>query len=115
MRPLTTRSRWQRGLVCLPLLLAPAAHASENAAQHIVFSYDFDSKCVVRNGKMLQIKSNHAQRKIKVYLQRYFADKRQPGRTVQVLEPGDEAVGLGCTMIDGKPQAWKLIKAKYLD
>ena len=115
MRHSLTTGRWHRGLICLPLLLAQASHASEDAAQHIDFSYDFDSKCVVRNGKMLLIKSNHAQRTIKVYLQRYFAEKRQPGRTVQVLKPGDEAVGLGCTMIDGKPQDWKLIKATYLD
>ena len=85
-----------------------------DAGDYIEFVHDHDSQCVMRNGKMQQVRNSHATRKIKLYLYRFFANKRQPGRTVEVLLPEGEPVSLGCTVIDGSPQHWEIAKARFV-
>lgn len=107
--------------LCLALALAGAAtsvsadDAAGKAASYVEFEHDFHSQCVMRNGKMRLVRSTHPGRRIKIYLQRYYAGVRQPGRTTEVLEPGREAVTLGCTVVDGRPQDWKLVKARFVE
>ena len=101
------------GLIVL-LGLSGTVPAEDQALGHIRFSYDFDGRCVQRNGEMARIANAHPDRGIKVYLRRYLADVMQPGRTVQSLPPGAEPVALGCTVVDGRPQRWQPVKAQFL-
>ncbi len=94
---------------------APIVGSGEQrAADYIEFSYDFHSECVVRNGKMLLVRNTHPVRAIKVYLDRFFAERRQPGRAAHTLEPAAQPVAVGCTVVDGLVQKWEVAKAVFV-
>ncbi|MDH3637018.1 MAG: hypothetical protein OES09_00955 [Gammaproteobacteria bacterium] len=84
------------------------------AVEYIEFSYDFHSECVTRNGKMVLVRNTHPARAIKLYLYRFFADKRQPGRAVHTLTPNGKAIAVGCTVVHGLAQKWQVAKAVFL-
>ncbi len=96
------------------LAVAIVCTGDEPASEYVEFSYDFHSECVARNGKMVLVRNTHPARTVKLYLYRYFADKRQPGRAVHTLQPNAEAVAVGCTVVQGLAQKWEVAKARFL-
>ncbi|MDH3279662.1 MAG: hypothetical protein OEQ18_00855 [Gammaproteobacteria bacterium] len=97
------------------VLAAPiSASGEERAAEYIEFSYDFHSECVNRNGKMLLIRNTHPAHTIKLYLDRFFGDKRQPGRAAHTLSPAGEPIAVGCTVVAGLAQNWEVAKAVFV-
>ena len=68
------------------LLMAGAQAGGDQAAEsHIEFIDIFDAECHQKGGEVRGVENRHPTRAIKVYIDRYFANVRQPGRYVQQL------------------------------
>jgi hypothetical protein len=109
-----------RLFVSLSLLLATVSlHAKvvsdPEAVKFLAFEAIEDGKCHIlsEGGKLMLMHNNHPDAAITFRLTRYFADVRQWGRATGTAIPGEEAVKLGCTEVDGRPQRWEIERANF--
>ncbi|MBB1160445.1 hypothetical protein [Aquariibacter albus] len=96
---------------------APEAAASDPAApeHYLSVEKDFTSNCVIRNGVQLLIRNTHPTRTVRVWLERTLAGRPTGDRSRSELKPGAEAEPLGCSVSSDQPQAWRVVKAQFLD
>lgn len=104
----------------MPLAAAapvPEAAASEPAGpeSYLSVEQDFTSNCVIRNGVQLLIRNTHPSRTVRVWLERTLAGRPTGDRSRSELKPGAEAEPLGCSVSSDQPQAWRVVKAQFLD
>ena len=105
-------------MLLLSLFPATAKVVSDpEAAKYLAFEAIADGKCHIlsEGGKLMLMHNSHPDAPIKFRLTRYFADVRQWGRATGIARPGDEAVKLGCTEVDGRPQRWEVERANFAD
>jgi len=93
----------------------PAAAEEEDPLKFIVFSTDFDSKCVQRRGVMIYIANKHPSRTMSLVLERWYMDNRTADRGKSLLKPGDEPEPLGCSNVEGGKQEWRILRSEWLD
>ena len=76
-----------------------------------------DGKCHIlsEGGKLMLMHNKHAEKSVKFRLIRYFANVRQQGRVTGVAVQGEKPVKLGCTLVDGREQTWKVERATFID
>jgi len=93
----------------------PVSAEDEDPLRFIVFSTDFDSKCVQRNGVMIYIANSHPSRTMRLVLERWYMDNRTADRGKSMLKPGADPEPLGCSNIEGGKQEWRVLKSEWLD
>ncbi len=105
-----------RRLLCAAALLAGAvARADDDPVTYLRFVEEPTSTCVQRNGVQIQIRSTHATRRIRVWLDRYHMGKGTGDRSRSDLAPGAEPEALGCSRSDYGAQEWRIVRAQFLD
>jgi hypothetical protein len=96
---------------------ATGGGAADTAAVHLEFVVQNDGRCLnlSAGGQLLLLANTHPRRAIDYRLVRYFAGKPQAGRAAGVIGPGSEPIPLGCSLVDGRDQRWKLERAEFVD
>ena len=86
------------------------------AAAALQFERRDDGKCHIlsEGGKLMVMHNKHADKTISFRLIRYFAGVRQQGRVTGTTTPGEGEIKLGCTLVDGREQTWKIERAKFV-
>ena len=102
-------------LVAGALAAAASAHADDEAARYVQFVEDDVAKCVARNAMQIQVRSTHPSRRIKVWLDRTLGGSGTGDRSRSELLPGAAPEPLGCSRDQGLVQAWKIVRAEFLD
>jgi len=100
--------------VCLSVA-GPVAAEDDDPLRFIIFSTDFDSKCVQRNGVMIYIANSHPSRTMRLVLERWYMDNRTADRGKSMLKPGADPEPLGCSNVEGGKQEWRVLKSEWLD
>lgn len=101
--------------LALTLALPLSARADDTAASYVQFVEEAADRCVSRNGMQIQVRSTHPTRRIKVWLDRSLGGVGTGDRSRTELRPGAEPEALGCSRDQGFTQAWKLVRAEFLD
>lgn len=96
-------------------LLFPVAAQDEEARDFVQFVAEDDGKCAARNAKMLLVRSTHATRTVRVWLDRYQMNTGTGDRSRSDLKPGGEAEKLGCSRTLEGPQEWRVARAAFVD
>lgn len=91
--------------------------ADSTAADHLVFSTQFDARChnLSEGGKMTMMANTHPDKAIRYRLIRMFMEAPQAGRAIGVIEPGTEPTKLGCDKVDKRPQTWRVERAEFVE
>ena len=105
------------GLIWMTPVAAAFAATGEadEAANHLEFESQPDGRCQIlsRGGKLRVVHNRHVDRAIEFRQMRTFAGGRPQGLVVGVAPAGGEAVKLGCTEVDGRPQDWVVQRARF--
>lgn len=102
-------------IAALTAVPAPAQDASEDAASFVRFVEDDDANCVMREGRMVLVKSSHPARRIRVWLDRWHMGKPTGDRARSELAPQAEPEKLGCSRTQYGSQEWRVVKAQFVD
>lgn len=110
----------RHSLIVLMLALSPLTLAqadSLKADKFIKFVKEADadasSDCNQRGGLRVFIINEHPDQIVDIQLDRYFAEVRQPGRSMFALENGHK-LPLGCDIVMDSPQRWELLDAEFI-
>lgn len=102
-------------LIASIAVFAAAAHAQDDAAKYVQFVEENSGSCVQRNGVQIQVRSTHATRRIKVWLDRYQGGVGTGDRSRSELAPGAAPEPLGCSRGDAGAQEWRIVRAVFVD
>jgi len=104
-------------LFLLLFFLTPAQAGSSEAYNFIKFVKEADadssSDCNQRGGLRVFIINEHPSKLIDIQLDRYFAQIRQPGRSMFALRSGHK-LPLGCDLVMDSTQRWEVINAEFI-
>lgn len=92
-----------------------AAQPAEDPAQFVAFVQEFEGKCTARQGVQLLVKSTHATRTVRVWLDRVHMGKGTGDRSRTDLPPGADPEPLGCSRTDSGAQEWRIARAIFVD
>ena len=94
---------------------AAASVAGDDARRHLVFESVGDGRCqnLSDGGKLRVLRNLHPERAISFRLVRLFAGEHPQGLTTGLAPAGGEPVPLGCTLVDGRTQDWRVDKARF--
>jgi len=81
----------------------------------VEFVTDNDANCVRWEGQMILLRSTHATRVVKVWLERYFMGKPTGDRSRSELAPNGEPEKLGCSRLTYGTQEWRIVKAEFVN
>jgi hypothetical protein len=101
--------------------MAPAAAGDGSRVRgpqdYLEFLDQQDGKCynLSQGGQLRLLKNSHASQRIRFRLVRYFSNVKQPGLVQGVIEPRDQFIALGCTLVDGRQQRWEIETASFVD
>ena len=110
------RAAWASAV--MTALMACAARGeppARGALSFVEFVSDDDADCVMREGRMILVRSRHESRTIRVWLERYHLGKPTGDRSHSDLLPHAEAQKLGCSRTDFGAQEWRPVKAQFVD
>ncbi len=105
-------------LVLLAVLALPSAAALDlkpaDAAGYLEFESIGDGRCqnLSDGGKLRILHNRNTDQAIKYRLQRTFVGRPQ-GLSVGIAGAGEQAIKLGCTRVDGRPQDWVVERAQF--
>jgi len=107
-------------LLSLPLAAAPAYPSEQSnadgPADYLEMYKEFDGRCQgLRRGDIRMIRNTHPSRSIEFRMVRMLGDKRQASLIRDTIKPRDEGQRLGCEILDGREQTWKIIRARFVD
>lgn len=107
-------------LIMLSVLLVPFSSTLAqpgNAETYIQFieepDADSSTDCNQRGGLRISVINKHPDRIIDLQLDRYFAEVRQPGRSMFALRNGHK-LALGCNIVMDSRQRWELLNASFI-
>lgn len=99
-------------------LTADAAGESANVpGSYLEFVSERDGHCqnLSAGGQLRLLYNRHPTRSVEYRLIRSFAGDHIQGRVVGVVPPGSGGDKLGCTEVDGRPQDWRIERARFTD
>jgi hypothetical protein len=100
------------------LLAAPVSGASQDEARnYLELRSDPDGRCQIlsQGGKLRVLSNRHPGRAIKYRLIRVFGPAKPQGYVVGIAPSDGSVVKLGCTLVDGRAQDWRLERAQFID
>jgi len=93
-----------------------AAEGAEEAAAFLEMYQVLDAKCQgLRRGDMRMIRNRHPSLAIRYRLKRHLANKPQAGLVTGLIPPGEEGERLGCELLSGREQSWKVLRAEFAE
>ncbi|MGD9601928.1 MAG: hypothetical protein AB7O21_12480 [Gammaproteobacteria bacterium] len=103
-------------LAACVLGFASAARAETAAADFIEFETVLDGKCHIlsEGGKLTLMRNTHPAKPILYRLERLFVGRPQ-GLMDGVIPPGADAQKLGCDRVGGRPQRWRVKRARFVE
>jgi hypothetical protein len=103
--------------VLLACLGAAAAHAQpgEDPLSFVRFVEDDDANCVMREGRMILVRSIHPTRIVRAWIERHHMGKPTGDRSRSELPPGAEPEKLGCSRTQYGKQEWIAVKAQFVE
>jgi hypothetical protein len=103
-------------LLCTTVMRAALAAktADGEAAGFLTFESVLDGKCHIlsEGGKLVLLRNTHQTRAIAYRLERRFVGLPQ-GLIDGTIKPGTEPQRLGCDTVGGRPQDWRVERAKF--
>lgn len=103
------------GLALLPGTTSLARAADEDPARFVEFVEEFEAVCVAREGVMIQVRSAHPSRPIRVWLERWHMGVHTGDRGRSDLQPGAEPEKLGCSRTLSGRQEWRIVRARFIE
>jgi len=100
------------------LLAAHVSAASQDEARgYLELRSEPDGRCHIlsQGGELRVLTNRHPGRAIKYRLMRVFGPAIPQGYVVGVAPSDGSVVKLGCTLVDGRPQDWRLERAHFID
>jgi len=92
------------------------AEEAEEAAAFLEMYQVLDAKCQgLRRGDMRMIRNRHPSLAIRYRLKRHLANKPQAGLVTGLIPPGEEGERLGCELLSGREQRWKVLRAEFAE
>ncbi len=93
----------------------PRIARDDDPRQFIEFVHEEDAGCQTRDGKKILVRSTHASRHIRVWLDRYYQNVGTGDRSRSDLAPDGEPEPLGCDTVMSGQQDWRIARALFLD
>jgi hypothetical protein len=103
------------GMVLASGLAAAPSRADEDARAYVQFVEDLSGTCSARSAKLIEVKSTHPTRRLRVWLDRYHMGHGTGDRSRSDLAPGAEPEPLGCSRSSDGAQEWRIVRAVFID